>query len=143
MTSVGHHHLALIFTKKCFIKSKPDFPVTCPSTRPEGVYGLPSTHYEGVSGLYLLAETAYSLPYPTFWCFQFCCIIGSDQVQDISIYIITNIGYIAEKRLFLCSYFILISRRWIIYFYLHLFNYDVTKQTALPVKTLQHNGVLS
>jgi len=33
-------------------------------------------------------------------------------------------------------------QRWIL-FPLHLFNYDVTKQNALWVKTLQHNVVLS
>jgi len=29
------------------------------------------------------------------------------------------------------------------FFYLHLFNDDETKQNALWVKTLQHNGILS
>jgi len=68
----------------------------------------------------------------------------------IHIYLITNIlGYITQKRLSLCLYFILlgyqhamISTRCI-YFYHKLFNHDVTKQNALWVKMLQQNGVLN
>jgi len=52
-------------------------------------------------------------------------------------YLITNIGYITEKWLFLCSYFLLlgyqhalISHPLDICFYLHLFNSDITKQNA-------------
>jgi len=64
-----------------------------------------------------------------------------------SIYLITNIGYITEKHLFFVHILycgdISTSHPLDYFFYLHLFNYDITKQNALWVKTMQHNSILS